>query len=190
MGLDGVEMVMELEDEFGIGIPDDEAERMQTVGQTVEFIARELAARRPAGPGVCPSARAFYRLRTTLMRGYQTPRSVVRPNATVGELVPDDTRRFDWNERVAEACDLRPEPFRWSKLLHPRIPPPEMTVRELIATRSTGRAAGDDRFAGPNGEVAMALIYEKVVDVVSEQCGVRRSEIHWDTRYVEDLLFG
>lgn len=190
MGLDGVEMVMELEDEFGIRIPDDEAERMQTVGQTVEFVARELTARRPPGPDVCPSARAFYRLRAALMRGYRLPRSAVRPDATVGELVPDDARRFDWNELVAEACDLRPEPFRWTKMLHPRVPPPEMTVREVIATRSTGRAAGDDRFAGPDGQVTLWPVYEKVVDVVSEQCGVRRSEIGWDTRYVEDLLFG
>lgn len=37
--LDVVEMVMEFEDEFETSIPDEEAEKIQTVGQAVTFIA-------------------------------------------------------------------------------------------------------------------------------------------------------
>jgi acyl carrier protein len=36
--LDTVELVMELEEEFNISIPDDAAEKIQTVGQAVEYI--------------------------------------------------------------------------------------------------------------------------------------------------------
>ena len=36
--LDTVELVMELEEEFDINIPDDAAEKIQTVGQAVQFI--------------------------------------------------------------------------------------------------------------------------------------------------------
>ncbi|MEE3370302.1 MAG: acyl carrier protein [Planctomycetota bacterium] len=36
--LDTVELVMELEEEFGIEIPDDMSEKIQTVGQATEFI--------------------------------------------------------------------------------------------------------------------------------------------------------
>jgi acyl carrier protein len=36
--LDTVELVMELEEEFDINIPDDAAEKIQTVGQAVKFI--------------------------------------------------------------------------------------------------------------------------------------------------------
>ena len=36
--LDTVELVMELEDEFDISIPDEEAEKIQTVGQAVKYI--------------------------------------------------------------------------------------------------------------------------------------------------------
>ena len=36
--LDTVELVMELEEEFDINIPDDAAEKIQTVGQAVDFI--------------------------------------------------------------------------------------------------------------------------------------------------------
>ena len=36
--LDTVELVMELEEEFDINIPDDAAEKIQTVGQAIKFI--------------------------------------------------------------------------------------------------------------------------------------------------------
>ena len=36
--LDTVELVMEFEDQFGISIPDDEAEKIRTVGDAVRFI--------------------------------------------------------------------------------------------------------------------------------------------------------
>ena len=36
--LDTVELVMELEDEFGISISDEEAEKIQTVGDAVKYI--------------------------------------------------------------------------------------------------------------------------------------------------------
>ncbi len=41
--LDTVELVMELEDEFETSIPDEEAEKIQTVGQAIEFIMKAQA---------------------------------------------------------------------------------------------------------------------------------------------------
>lgn len=40
--LDTVELVMEFEEEFEISIPDDAAEKIQTVGQAIDYIDREL----------------------------------------------------------------------------------------------------------------------------------------------------
>jgi acyl carrier protein len=42
--LDTVELVMELEEEFDINIPDDAAEKIQTVGQAIDFIEKAQAA--------------------------------------------------------------------------------------------------------------------------------------------------
>ena len=39
--LDTVELVMELEEEFDITIPDDAAEQIQTVGQAIEYIEKQ-----------------------------------------------------------------------------------------------------------------------------------------------------
>jgi len=36
--LDTVELVMEFEDEFEMSIPDEEAEKIQTVGQAIDYI--------------------------------------------------------------------------------------------------------------------------------------------------------
>ncbi len=40
--LDVVELVMELEEEFDINIPEDQQEKIQTVGEAVSFIETEL----------------------------------------------------------------------------------------------------------------------------------------------------
>ena len=37
--LDTVELVMEFEDEFDLNIPDEEAEKIQTVGAAIDYIA-------------------------------------------------------------------------------------------------------------------------------------------------------
>ena len=36
--LDTVELVMELEDEFDVSIPDEDAEKSQTVGQAIKYV--------------------------------------------------------------------------------------------------------------------------------------------------------
>jgi acyl carrier protein len=38
--LDTVELVMEFEDEFDMSIPDEEAEKIQTVGAAIDYVAR------------------------------------------------------------------------------------------------------------------------------------------------------
>ena len=40
--LDTVELVMEFEDEFDTSIPDEEAEKIQTVGQAIEYIVGHM----------------------------------------------------------------------------------------------------------------------------------------------------
>ena len=41
--LDTVELIMEIEDEFGISIPDDLAEKISTVGDAIRFVEEEVA---------------------------------------------------------------------------------------------------------------------------------------------------
>ncbi len=43
--LDTVELVMAIEEEFGIEIPDDDAEKAKTVGDVVEYINKKLGVK-------------------------------------------------------------------------------------------------------------------------------------------------
>jgi acyl carrier protein len=47
--LDIVELVMELEEEFEITIPDEQAEKIKTVGEAIDYIERELPRNDPSG---------------------------------------------------------------------------------------------------------------------------------------------
>jgi acyl carrier protein len=40
--LDTVELVMEFEDEFDMSIPDEEAEKIQTVGAAIDYVAKTI----------------------------------------------------------------------------------------------------------------------------------------------------
>ena len=40
--LDTVEMIMEIEDEFGIEIPDEDAEKLVTVGEATEYVKHKV----------------------------------------------------------------------------------------------------------------------------------------------------
>jgi acyl carrier protein len=42
--LDLVELVMELEDGYGIRMPEDEAERIKTIGQAIDFVLSHVSA--------------------------------------------------------------------------------------------------------------------------------------------------
>ena len=57
MGLEGVELVMEVEDRFGTSFLDAELERMQTVGDLHSFLMVRI---RSQHSDVCPSAAVFY----------------------------------------------------------------------------------------------------------------------------------
>ena len=46
--LDTVELVMEFEDEFELSIPDEEAEKIQTVGQAIDHIYNHLSSAKEA----------------------------------------------------------------------------------------------------------------------------------------------
>ena len=43
--MDIVELVMEFEEEFGMSIPDDKAEEIQTVGEAIKFIEENQGER-------------------------------------------------------------------------------------------------------------------------------------------------
>jgi hypothetical protein len=76
MGLDAVEFVMEVEQEFKVSLPDYAVESFRTLGQIHDFLLEKCAGRRRSG---CPTGAAFYRLRRGLIEVSGVQRRAVRP---------------------------------------------------------------------------------------------------------------
>jgi acyl carrier protein len=98
MGLDTVELVLEVEDAFGIHIPDRDAEKIQTVGELHEYILAHFSPTDSTKPAVCASARCFYRVRAALTNQIGLERKAVTPGALLVELLPRRDRRRRWRE--------------------------------------------------------------------------------------------
>jgi acyl carrier protein len=113
MGLDSVEIVMDVEDHFGISIQDAEAERVRTVGDLVALVrARIFAAQRE----YCPSLPAFLTLRRTTRALLGDDSLRFRPRDTVASVLGPSQRRALW-KRLSEMLGARPRPLRRPTLL-------------------------------------------------------------------------
>ena len=90
MGLDSVELVLEVENAFGFSIPDEDAAGLTTVGKLYDYV---LAHRFRGKQDVCLSSMTFYKLRRGLMLVLQVPRNSVRVSTEVSAIIPKHRRR-------------------------------------------------------------------------------------------------
>jgi hypothetical protein len=91
MGLDGVELLMEYEDEFGIVIPDQEATHFETIGEVAAFVTASLLPTRL--DSACPTAQTFRMVRRFLVEQAGVARNTVKLQAAVRALIPLFSRR-------------------------------------------------------------------------------------------------
>src|SRR4051812_33573806 len=110
MGLDTVELVMSLEDAFGVSISDQEWARATTVGEAADLLVREL--RKREGPG-CRTMRVFHRVRRELKRAYGVERERVKLGTEIGILVPPGWARWKWARFASRNGLVVGQQFRW-----------------------------------------------------------------------------
>lgn len=104
MGLDTVELVLEIEEAFDVSIPDDRASTMLTVGQVYEFLLQRTAD--PAlTSNTCLTAAAFYDLRRQL-RSLGLSHSSIRPKTKLDRVIPLIGRRKYW-QALGSQMDLQ-----------------------------------------------------------------------------------
>lgn len=100
MGLDAVELIIDIEETFGISIPDGAAAKMQTPSDLIHYIQKATHSsplRRP-----CISLRAFHRVRSALRKTTKIGTSKISLNTKTKHLFPSSTRHRFWS------------PFRYS----------------------------------------------------------------------------
>jgi acyl carrier protein len=103
MGLDGVELVLEAEEAFGISLPDDEMVEAVTVGKFYDAILRQLPCPEKK---YCLSAVAFYKLHQPLLTVTGKKHGEVRPTTRLDALLPRWQRKSAWR-KISRLSGLR-----------------------------------------------------------------------------------
>lgn len=115
MGLDGAEMIIEVEDEFGVGVDESHEGVMLTVGDLYQHI---VAALRERDETPCPSSTIFFRLRRGLVNVSGVGRRDVRLDTRLDEIIPAPGRHAKWDRlrrehRLMLPSLVRPPLLAW-----------------------------------------------------------------------------
>lgn len=99
MGLDTVELVMAFEERFAISIPDEDAEKIVTVRDAIDYIYARV---NHTDANVCMTQRSFHRLRRALQTELGIARSTIKPASRLSTIMRLEDRRVA-SERLRAA---------------------------------------------------------------------------------------
>lgn len=99
MGLDGIELLLAIEDEFQIAITDEEAIQSETPAKLVDVVYSKL---RQTELDVCPSQHGFYKIRKIIMDKLKIPRKTIKPDTPLSELIQIKNRKKYWSAILFE----------------------------------------------------------------------------------------
>jgi acyl carrier protein/ectoine hydroxylase-related dioxygenase (phytanoyl-CoA dioxygenase family) len=178
-GLDTVEMVMAIEEEFGIEIPNDEAERMTTVGRLYEFLKTRLAST----PSVdCLTQRIFYKLRRSLVYNYQLQKRSIMPDTRLNDLLTEKEIEEGW-PYLQLFVDLKTPEFKPSEeLLGFRLINHSLTMRDLVSALIRLNAEKFVEESNTDKE-----IWRRMVEVIVKSVNVNRDEVTPGASFTRDL---
>ena len=114
MGLDGVELVMTVEEAFAIRISDSDAASIRTPGQFIDLILERIAEPSKLR---CHSLVAFNRLRSVLIHQFGVDRRSVRLETEIQSFAPAGSRAQFWRRFGAALPHIawpRLHPSPWS----------------------------------------------------------------------------
>ncbi|MEO1259411.1 MAG: hypothetical protein AAFZ15_11470, partial [Bacteroidota bacterium] len=95
MGLDSVELVVKMEDNFGIEISNVEAEQIYTVGDFYECILRKIKIKENRA---CQSQKLFYKIRKILHEDFNCTNEKIKPDLRLENIFPKYRRKEDWHK--------------------------------------------------------------------------------------------
>jgi hypothetical protein len=98
MGLDALSLVMGFETAFGIELEDEELEQVQTPQIAIDLILTKIDSDPHHRSDICPTQRAYYRLREAFQTVLEVPRWRVQPSSRLQYLLPKYNRQTVWEE--------------------------------------------------------------------------------------------
>lgn len=111
MGMDGVELIMALEEQFGIEIENETAEGLVTPVKVIDYICTKLQM---TDEKRCQSQRAFYLLRRALVQKSGRRRSEITPKTKLRDLFRETDCTEQWLD-LKKSVDAR----GWPRLSRP-----------------------------------------------------------------------
>ncbi len=102
MGLELVELAMDIEDTFGFDIPNADAEVLETVGQTYDYICQRLKVVKGEQ---CVTMHTFHRLRAATVSEFGVERRTIKPTTPLKQILPT-TKRADYR-KISQRTGLR-----------------------------------------------------------------------------------
>ncbi len=131
MGLDIVELVISIEQHFGVEIPNSDAERLYTPRAVIDYLTLRLVDQEVvAGESVpCGTQQAFYRVRQVLETRAGVLRASIVPDRPLADLILRRNRARVWAELRGHVISGAVAP----SVLWPNLKRPAWLTRILVA---------------------------------------------------------
>lgn len=179
MGLDSVELVLAIEEEFGVDIPDRDAEKMYTVGAVYDWLKLRIASETPTA---CLTQKIFYKLRRALIESYRLERQAITPDSRLTDLLPIEIAEDGW-PFLQMFIDLKTPPFKVSnEILGFRLTKQSLTMRELVESL----IMINSKNLSPQRE-SEEEIWNRLVCVFVRQTNVRPEQVVYGASINRDL---
>lgn len=118
MGLDFVELVMELEEQFQLRIPDGDVESMRTVGDVIDYVWSRLST---VSGEPCPTRNTFVAFQRTLADVAGLQARDIRPSSSLDKLLGQPKLKRRWRSLTRDFPQLPDlEPPAWMLRLYMR----------------------------------------------------------------------
>lgn len=178
MGLGGVELVIAIEETFGITISDADAEGLVTPRILIDYVISAVGSAPKARP--CLSQRAFHRVRMSLVHSTGVRSRDISLNTKIRKLFPKSMRVDNWQSfrEVSGLADLPNLRFGRGVIFAPT------TVNCLVGQEVTRMAEElNDKSDWSDDEVRSVVMM-----IISEQLGVKKFSD--GDEFVRDLGLG
>ena len=179
MGLDSVELLIAIEEEFGIEIPQAEAEQVTTVGEMYDFLRKTLHSTPPVN---CITQRMFSKVRKAFTDNYGVPKRSITLDSRLKDLVPQHELKDAWPYLDVFAQLEFPKLERdWWPILR-RNSTDGLTLRELLTAMATLNA--EKLLVEPGSDEE---IWVRLTKVIQRQINIPLRQIQPDASFTKDL---
>lgn len=178
-GLDGIELILAIEEEFGIEIPDRDAERITTVGEVYDYLRLRLNST-PARE--CLSQKIFYKLRNSLINNFQVKRSSIEPDTRLSEVLSTSDIAEGWPYLELFIKLKTPDFKRSNEILGFKLKDEMLTMRQLVSALIS---LNSEKF--PDQLDSDEEIWRRLVDVIVGQLNVNREQVKRSASFTKDL---